>query len=96
MPDVTHDGDTLVLSFLMLGNRNNPQLPRAIFDHVMRKAGRPHVVEMFDYIQHVNRLQWFKLMKASESAAAPLGQLLRNLARSQLETMSHNIGGLQI
>jgi hypothetical protein len=96
MPDVTYDGDMLVLSFLMLGNRNNPQLPRAIFDHVMRKAGRPHVVEMFDYIQHVNRLQWFKLMKASESAAAPLGQLLRNLARSQLETMSHNIGGLQI
>jgi hypothetical protein len=50
---------------------------------------------MFDYIQHVNRLQWFNLMKASESAAPPLGRLLRNLARSQLEAMSHNIGGLQ-
>jgi hypothetical protein len=95
MPDVTRDGETLVLSFLMLGNRNNPQLPRAIFDHVMREAGRGDAVPMFDYIQHVNRLQWFRLMKASESAAVPLGQLLRNLARSQLESMSHNIGGLQ-
>jgi hypothetical protein len=95
MPDVTLEGDTLVLSFLMLGNRNNPQLPRAIFDRVMREAGRTHAVEMFDFIQHINRLQWLKLIKASESAAPPLGQLLRNLARSQLEAMSHNIGGLQ-
>jgi hypothetical protein len=95
MPDVTHEGDTLVLSFLMLGNRNNPQLPRAIFDRIMREAGRAHAVEMFDFIQHINRLQWLKLMKASESAAVPLGQLLRNLARSQLEAMSYNVGGLQ-
>ena len=95
MPDVTREGDLLILSFLVLGNRNNPQLPRAIFDHVMREAGRRDAVPMFDYIQHVNRLQWLKLMKASESAAVPLGQLLRNLARSQLESMSHNVGGLQ-
>jgi hypothetical protein len=95
MPDVTREGDTLILSFLMLGNRHNPQLPRAIFDHIMREAGRKNVVEMFDYIQLVNRLQWLKLMKASESAAVPLGQMLRNLARSQLEAMSYNIGGLQ-
>jgi len=71
MPDVTREGDTLVLSFLMLGNRNNPQLPRAIFDRVMREAGRKHATEMFDYIQHVNRLQWLKLIKASEAAPAP-------------------------
>ena len=95
MPDVTREGDTLMLSFLMLGNRNNPQLPRAIFDHIMREAGRMHAVEMFDFIQHINRLQWLKLMKASESAAVPLGQLLRNLARSQLEAMSYNVGGMQ-
>ena len=95
MPDVTREGDTLVLSFLMLGNRNNPQLPRAIFDHVVREAGRMDAVPMFDFIQHVNRLQWLKLMKASELAAVPLGQLLRNLARSQLEAMSYNVGGLQ-
>ena len=61
----------------------------------MREAGRKNAVEMFDYIQLVNRLQWLKLMKASESAAVPLGQMLRNLARSQLEAMSYNIGGLQ-
>ena len=95
MHDVTREGDTLILSFLMLVNRHNPQLPRAIFDHIMREAGRKNVVEMFDYIQLVNRLQWLKLMKASESAAVPLGQMLRNLARSQLEAMSYNIGGLQ-
>lgn len=90
MPDVTREGDTLVLSFLMLGNRNNPRLPRVIFYHIMREAGRKDAVEMFDYIQHVNRLQWLKVMKTSESAAAPLGQLLRKLARSQFESMSYD------
>jgi hypothetical protein len=89
MPDVTHEGDTLMLSFLMLGNRNNPKLPRAIFYRIMKEAGRKDAVEMFDYIQHVNRLQWLNLMKVSELAAVPLGQLLRRLARSQLEAISY-------
>jgi len=94
MPDVTYEGDRMVLSFLMLGNRKNPQLPRAIFYRVMREAGRMNEVELFDFIQHVNRLQWLKLIKASQSAIAPLGQLLRNLAVSQLEAMSYTVGTL--
>lgn len=91
-PEVTCEGDKISLSYLMLGHRKFPNLARAIFYRIMRGVGRQDAAEIFDLVQHINRQQWIRLMKASEGAAVPLGRLLRHLARCQLEAMSYAVG----
>jgi len=91
-PKVATTGFQMTLSYLMLGHKNYPRLARGIFYRIMRDAGRTDAEDVFDFIHHTNRMQFFKLIAASEMAAPPLGQLLRKVARYQLEAMSHSIG----
>jgi len=91
-PEVTVDGSRIILSHMMLGNRNFPRLSRGIFRRVMRNAGLQNEDETFDLIQHLNRGEYYKLLEVSELAAPPLGRLLRKAVRHQLEAMSHSIG----
>lgn len=96
MPTVIRDGSTIYLSYLMLGHRKNPQLARGIFNRIMRDVGRADATELFDFIQHANRLQWLRLLGASEQAAVPLANLLRTLVYAQLDALSHSIGSLDL
>jgi hypothetical protein len=91
-PDVSIAGDQITLSYMMLGHKKYPRLARGIFYKIMRDAGRPRPEAAFDEIQHINRMQCFRLLELSELAAQPLGALLRRVARYQLEAMSHNVG----
>jgi hypothetical protein len=95
-PDVSKEGDQIALSYLMLGHRKYPRLARGNFYRIMRDAGRSDAEERFDRIQHANRTQFYKLDALSERAAPPLGRLLRKVARSQLEAMSHNVGTREV
>jgi hypothetical protein len=91
-PEVSIQGDKITLSHMMLGHKNLPRLPRGILQKIMRNAGKPNADFVFDRIQHINRMQFLKLIEMSELAAGPLAQLLRRVARYQLEAMSHAIG----
>jgi hypothetical protein len=91
-PDVTTEDGTLRLSYMMLGNRNFPRMSRGIFCRIMADAGRTDGNEAFDFIQHINRKQFYKLFEISEQAPTPLRRLLQTVGRYQLEAMSHSIG----
>jgi hypothetical protein len=91
-PDVQNDGEKTILSHMLLGYKRNPGMPRGIFYRLCREAGLEHAAELFDRVQHINRMQFLRLAELSESAAPRLGRLLRNLAYAQLEAMSNNIG----
>jgi len=91
-PEVSVAGNALKLSYLMLGHKKYPRLARAIFRRIMREACRPDADEVFEHIQHVNRIQFLKLSAASEDAPPVLGRLLRDVVRRQLEAMSCSVG----
>jgi hypothetical protein len=97
-PDVSMNDGQLTLSHLMLGHRKFPKLAKGIFYHVMRNAGRSHseAEALFDTILRANWTQFSKLLALSEDTPPQLGRLLRNLARCQLEAMSHAIGARDI
>lgn len=92
VPEISISGDTITLSNLLLGHKSIPKLARGIFYRIMREAGRPDAEETFDRIQHINRMAYHKLESDAENAAPPLGRVLRDLARYELELMSYNIG----
>ncbi|MBV9991271.1 MAG: hypothetical protein JOZ72_08245 [Alphaproteobacteria bacterium] len=91
-PDVRNENGVLKLSYLMLGHMNYPRLAKGNFYRILRDAGRSEAEETFDKIQHVNRLQFYKLIAASEDASPELARLLRDMARYQLEALSCSVG----
>jgi hypothetical protein len=95
-PQVSRDGNRIEVSYLMLGHKSYPRLARGIFYKIMRQAGVPGVEELFDLVQHINRMQLYRLMALSELAAADLGVLLRKAARCQLECLSSSIGTREV
>lgn len=91
-PETSFEDGKLALSYLLLGHKKFPGLARSIFNDVMRKAGRSDAAEVFEFIQHINRQQFLKLIELSEGAEPRLGRLLRDVARYQLQAMSSSIG----
>lgn len=91
-PQVQRDGERVTLSFLLLGHKRNPRIPRGIFYRVCREAGIDNAAEIFDHIHHINRTQFLKLASLAEGAEPPLARVLRSLAIAQLEAMSSNYG----
>lgn len=92
VPSVRIDGDKVAFSYLMLGHRHFPRIARGIFTKLMRDLDWPNPETLFDRIQHVNRMQFYRLMEVCEGAAPPLARLLRTMARYHLEAMSHHVG----
>jgi hypothetical protein len=91
-PEVQKDGAQTVLSKMLLGHKAYPAVPRGIFYRVCREVEVDDAAELFDRIQHVNRMQFLRLAQLSETAAPRLGRLLRNLAYAQLELLSNSFG----
>lgn len=94
LPAVTRDvAGRLTLSYMLLGHRERPGLPRGIFYRIVRDAGwkRNQADAAFDSILHINRLHMLKLIAACEGEPSRIGKLLRNVARFQLEVMSYCI-----
>jgi hypothetical protein len=95
-PDVSVEDGRITLSYLMLGHKQYPRLAKGIFYRIMRDAGRADAEETFDNIHHINRMQFYKLLAASEHAAPRLGHLLRDVARIQLDAMSCSVGTREV
>jgi hypothetical protein len=97
-PEAATEGKTLKLPFLLLGHRTSQRWPKGIFNRLMRDAGRlrADAEETFDIVQHLNRMEWYKLIRECEGAPPPLARLLRQLASCQLELMSHYGGSSDV
>lgn len=84
---VVEDG-TVDFSFLMLGHGVYPDMPRAIFHHVTKNTPIKRPDELFDLVQHYNRMQLLSFLRISEGFEIPLVAMLRSAAYHQLAALS--------
>jgi hypothetical protein len=96
LPNLIKDKDRIKLSFLMLGNRNSPRIPRGAFHRVFQLAGLQAADEMFDVIRHMNGMLFLGLLGDIEGLAGPFAAALRTVCRFQLEALAHCFGMREI
>jgi len=92
LPIVRVADGTVHFSFLMLGNKGFPRVPRAVFLHVTKKTPVKRPDELFDFIQHLNRIQFLDFLRVSEDPATPLAAMLHRAAYQQLAALSEYYG----
>jgi hypothetical protein len=88
LPVVRTEGKSIQFSWLLLGAPRRPRVPRATFLHLAKKTPIKRPDELFDIIQHTNRIRFLGLLRISEGSAMPLVAMLHNAAWQQLETLS--------
>ncbi len=80
------------LSFLMLGNKLFPRMPRAIFQKVFREAGRQIAEERFELIRRTNMVIFLALLGDLERLDGSMAISLRTMCRHQLESLASCFG----
>lgn len=91
-PRLVIDKDIVRLSFLNLGMRAAPRLPRSVFRRVMSGIPIRNLDELFDRIQHHNRIQFITLLRKIDSQNGAILSMLRDAALNQLEALSACFG----
>jgi hypothetical protein len=91
-PRLTDVDGMPTLDFLILGDRLQPRRCKAVFYKLMREARLPGFEEVFDTIQHANRMHFLNLLAAVEGFEVAMAHTLRRMARHQLEAMSFSFG----
>jgi hypothetical protein len=92
LPVVSIDGGAVHFSHLILGHTQYPQLPRAVFQSVARNTPLQNPDELFDIVQHYNRMQLLKVLRVTENAQVPLAAMLHDAAYQQLTALSSHWG----
>jgi hypothetical protein len=96
IPKTNDDGRALALSYLSIGRKKNPRLPRGTFRSLLREAGVKSSDEAFDMVLNFNALQFIKLLTVLEAHEGEMISLLRTMARYQLEAMNHCVGSREL
>ncbi len=96
IPVLDKTTEAISLQFLMIGNQKFPRLCKGIFYRLMREAGCSSLEEMFDVIQHKNRLYFLDLLAAVGDIDLPMAQTLRAMAQFQLRALSYCFGVREI
>jgi hypothetical protein len=96
IPEIRKNSEAVSVSFLMIGNKRLPRLPKGIFYRLMRNAGYAGFEEAFDMVHHVNRLHFLGLIEELEPFDLPIARALRTMACYQLRAMSFCFGVREI
>jgi hypothetical protein len=91
-PRLVTDSGTIGLSFLNLGTRSAPRLPRSVFYRLMSKTQIQKADELFDRIQHYNRMQFVNLLRKIDIHDGEIISILKEAALNQLEALSACFG----
>ncbi len=86
------DGETVSLSYLIIGHRKSPRVPRGTFCSLAGEAGVTNPDEAFDSILRYNTLRFVRLLQALEGHEGEMISTLRKTARHQLEAINFCIG----
>jgi hypothetical protein len=87
------DGNTIHLSFLLLGNARQPDLPRGTFRKVM--AGHltsQQADEVFDSVSRFNASKFLGALRTLRKHDAPLVRVFEDAAINQLDAISASVG----
>jgi hypothetical protein len=95
-PIVKITDKAITLSHLMLGSAKFPRLAKGVFYRIMKDLKEPNAEELFDRIQHFNRMKFLQLQEALEPHDGEMVRTLRKVATYQLEAMSHAVGVREI
>jgi hypothetical protein len=68
--------------------RTAPRLPQSVFYQLMSKTPIQNPDELFDMIQHNNRIQFITLLRKINNHNGEIISLLRESALNQLEALS--------
>ncbi|MBV9571869.1 MAG: hypothetical protein JO056_11570 [Alphaproteobacteria bacterium] len=96
VPAISTDGQKITLSYLLLGERKSPALPRSICRTVFTEAGIQDPDEAFDRIVRSNALKFINLLQGLEPHEGSMTTTLRTMARYQLEALAYCIGSRQL
>jgi hypothetical protein len=91
-PRLVLDDGAIRLSFLNLGIPAAPRLPQSVFYRLMSKTPIQKSDELFDRIQHGNRMQFITLLRKINNHKGEIISLLRESALNQLEALSACFG----
>jgi hypothetical protein len=83
-------GRFLDVPFLLLGDRDRPELPRALFAAGMKAVGEPDTGPLFNEILGLNRERFARLAASVDGHDDEGSKLLREVCRLQLEALAHN------
>jgi hypothetical protein len=92
VPEVSLDGNRVVLSYLLLGHQRNPRVPKGAFRKAVAFLKLDDPDEVFDVIQMINRQKFLDLLEVLEGIDLPGAAVLRTLAINQLAALSHHYG----
>lgn len=92
IPEISVVRDRAGLSFLAIGSTQFPRIPRSIFHQVLKHVYLSGTDEVFEVVQHLNRMAFLQLIGMLEGHEGPMIRVLRDVARFQLEAMSHCYG----
>jgi len=95
-PMVKITDKVITLSHLMLGSAKFPRLAKGVFYRIMNDLKEPNAEELFDRIQHFNRMKFLQLLQALEPHKGEMIATLRKMAIYQLEALSHVVGAREI
>ena len=91
-PRLVIDNGTIRLSFLNLGTRSAPRLPRSVFYRLMSKTPIQKPDELFERIQHHNRIQFITLLREINTHNGEAISIIKEAALNQLEALSACFG----
>jgi hypothetical protein len=95
-PQIDIGDGQVALSCLMIGHVRFPKLSRGLFRALLREVAYPDPDDAFDRILNYNWTRYLKLLETLEPHHGEMITTLRNMARHQLETMSHCIGSREL
>lgn len=96
VPNVSVDGKMVTVSYLLLGQRKSPALPRSVFRTLLSDAGIDNPDEAFDRTVRFNAMKFIKLLQSLEPYEGEMITTLRKMARFQLQTMNHCFGSRRL
>jgi hypothetical protein len=92
VPEFKREGDVLGISCLMLGNSAAPRVPRGIFRAMTKGMSLADADQIFDFIQHHNRMIFLGVLKTLEPFQGRMIREFRTVVLYQLEAMSYCVG----
>ncbi|HEY1975390.1 MAG TPA: hypothetical protein VGG89_02455 [Candidatus Baltobacteraceae bacterium] len=92
-PQKRVDGNTVELSFMMLGNARQPDLPRGIFRYLMRDhLTQQQADDVFESVVRFNHDKFVEALRLLRRREAPLVRALEEAAINQLDALAAHAG----
>lgn len=92
VPEVSVEEGRVVISYLLLGHRQFPRVPKGAFRKALGFLKLDDLDEIYDVIQFTNRNGFLELLELLQGLDSPAASVLRTLAINQLAALSEHYG----